>query len=76
MEVSAWGLFESANGGAVFLDEIGEMPLLMQVKLLRVLQEKEVVRVGNTKPIRVDVRVILLNAILKRAEQAVVVRMV
>jgi transcriptional regulator with PAS, ATPase and Fis domain len=52
------GLFESANGGTIFLDEIGEMPLPMQVKLLRALQEKVVVRVGSTKPTKVDVRVI------------------
>ena len=52
------GLFESANGGTIFLDEIGEMPLSMQVKLLRALQEREIVRLGATKPIKVDVRVI------------------
>jgi transcriptional regulator with PAS, ATPase and Fis domain len=52
------GLFEAAHGGTIFLDEIGEMPLSMQVKLLRALQEKVIVRVGNTKPTKVDVRVI------------------
>ena len=52
------GLFESANGGTIFLDEIGEMPLITQVKLLRALQEREIVRVGSTKPVKVDVRVI------------------
>lgn len=52
------GLFEAADGGTVFLDEIGEMPPSMQVKLLRALQEKEIVRVGSTKPIKVDVRLI------------------
>jgi len=52
------GMFELASGGTLFLDEIGEMPLKLQVKLLRVLQEKEIVRVGGTKPIPVDVRVI------------------
>src|SRR5215813_3336961 len=52
------GIFEVANGGTIFLDEIGEMPLSMQVKLLRALQEKEVVRVGSTKATRVDVRLI------------------
>jgi len=52
------GLFEAANGGTIFLDEIGEMPLTAQVKLLRALQEKEIVRVGATRHVRVDVRVI------------------
>ncbi len=52
------GRFELANGGTIFLDEIGEMPLALQVRLLRVLQEREFERVGGEKPIRVDVRVI------------------
>jgi transcriptional regulator with PAS, ATPase and Fis domain len=52
------GKFEIANGGTIFLDEIGDMPLATQAKLLRVLQEKEFERVGGTKPIRVDVRFI------------------
>ncbi|MCA0970146.1 sigma 54-interacting transcriptional regulator [Halobacillus litoralis] len=52
------GLFEEANSGSIFLDEIGELTLPMQAKLLRVLQENEVIRVGGTKPIHVDVRVI------------------
>jgi transcriptional regulator with PAS, ATPase and Fis domain len=52
------GKFELANGGTIFLDEIGEMPLDMQVSLLRVLQEGYITRVGGTKPIPVDVRVI------------------
>ncbi len=52
------GLFEAAHGGTIFLDEIGEMPLSTQVKLLRTLQEKEIVRVGAAKHIKVDVRVI------------------
>jgi transcriptional regulator with GAF, ATPase, and Fis domain len=52
------GLFESAVGGSVFLDEIGELPLQLQVKLLRVLQEAEVSRVGGTETIKVDVRII------------------
>lgn len=52
------GLFEMANHGTIFLDEIGELPLNMQVKLLRVLQEQEIERIGGTKPIKIDVRVI------------------
>lgn len=52
------GLFEEASGGTIFLDEIGDISLNTQIKLLRVLQEKEIVRVGDTKPINVDVRVI------------------
>ncbi len=52
------GLFEMAHGGSIFLDEITELPLNMQVKLLRVLQEREVMRVGGVKNIKVDVRVI------------------
>src|SRR6476660_1517307 len=52
------GRFELANGGTIFLDEIGELPLDTQVALLRVLQEREFERVGGTQPIHVDVRVI------------------
>ncbi|MDG5854731.1 sigma 54-interacting transcriptional regulator [Clostridium beijerinckii] len=52
------GLFEMASGGTIFLDEVGELPMDMQVKLLRVLQEMEVVRIGGTKPIKIDVRVL------------------
>jgi len=52
------GYFEAADGGTLFLDELGELPSLAQVKLLRVLQEGEVVRLGATKPIKVDVRII------------------
>ncbi|MBK8012664.1 MAG: sigma-54-dependent Fis family transcriptional regulator [Deltaproteobacteria bacterium] len=52
------GRFELANGGTIFLDEVGELSLAMQVKLLRVLQEREVDRVGGEKPVPIDVRVI------------------
>jgi propionate catabolism operon transcriptional regulator len=52
------GLFEAANRGTLFLDEIGEMPLALQTRLLRVLEEREVVRVGGTRPIPVNVRII------------------
>lgn len=52
------GVFEEANQGSVFLDEIGEMPLSTQAKLLRVLEEKEIFRVGGKEPIPVDVRII------------------
>lgn len=52
------GYFENANGGTIFLDEIGELPLEIQVKLLYVLQNKIIYRVGSAKPISIDVRVI------------------
>jgi PAS domain S-box-containing protein len=52
------GRFEAAHGGTIFLDEIGDIPLTTQVKLLRVLEEKEVERVGDHRPISVDVRII------------------
>jgi sigma-54-specific transcriptional regulator len=52
------GWFESANGGTLFLDEIGDLPLNMQVKLLRVLQEREVVRLGSRRAIPIDARVV------------------
>jgi len=63
------GLFEVADEGTIFLDEISELPLLMQVKLLRVLQDKEFKRVGGTDDIRVDVRII--SATNKDLEEAV-----
>jgi Nif-specific regulatory protein len=52
------GLFEAANGGTIFLDEVGEMPLAMQAKMLRVLQDGEILPVGESRPRKVDVRVI------------------
>jgi two-component system response regulator PilR (NtrC family) len=63
------GLFEMADEGTIFLDEISELPLLMQVKLLRVLQDKEFKRVGGTEDIRVDVRI--MSATNKDLEEAV-----
>jgi len=52
------GKFEEASGGTLFLDEIGEMDINLQVKLLRVLQERELTRIGSNKPIKIEVRVI------------------
>jgi two-component system response regulator AtoC len=52
------GLFEEASGGTLFLDEIGELPLNLQVKLLRVLQEESIRRLGDTKDVKVDVRIV------------------
>ena len=57
-ENSKKGLFETAAGGTVLMDEVGEMPLSMQVKLLHVLQERQILRVGGTKPIDLDIRII------------------
>jgi two-component system, NtrC family, response regulator AtoC len=56
------GRFELADGGTILLDEIGEMPLRLQAKLLRVLQEREVERVGGSRPIKVDVRILCATA--------------
>src|SRR5208282_163451 len=52
------GRFEAADGGTLFLDEIGDLPAEAQIMLLRVLQEREFERIGSTKPIQVDVRVL------------------
>ena len=52
------GLFEAAGGGTVFLDEIGDLPMMTQSKILRVLQEREIMRVGGREPIKVDVRIV------------------
>jgi len=52
------GFFEAAHGGTLFLDEVGELPLPAQVKMLRALQEGEIVRVGSTRPVRLDLRII------------------
>jgi PAS domain S-box-containing protein len=52
------GRFERANGGTIFLDEVGEIPQAVQVKLLRVIQEREIERIGESKPRKVDVRII------------------
>ena len=61
------GFFEEADGGTLFLDEVGELSFNLQSKLLRVLQEKEIIRVGDTKPVYVDVRVVVAtNANLEK----------
>lgn len=64
------GLIEAAHGGSLFLDEIAEMSLVMQVKLLRVIQEREVQRLGSTQPVTVDVRFIAATNRDLRAEVA------
>jgi two-component system response regulator HydG len=63
------GRFEYANGGTLFLDEIGDMPLTLQAKLLRVLENKEVFRIGSNEPIKVNVR--LVSATFRNLEQAI-----
>lgn len=57
-EISRVGRFEAAQGGSIFLDEIGDIPMTTQTKLLRVLQEKEIERVGDHRPIKIDARII------------------
>jgi len=63
------GHFEHADGGTIFLDEVSELPLSLQVKLLRAVQEKEIMRVGSSRPVKVDCRII--SASNKNLEQAV-----
>lgn len=70
------GYFESANGGTIFLDEIGELPLTLQGKLLRTIQYNEIYRIGDAKPVHLDIRIIsatnkdLLDAVNKKEFRA------
>ena len=65
------GWFEAANRGTLFLDEVGDLPLALQVKLLRVLQERQIVRLGSRKPIPLDVRIVAAtNVDLDKAVKA------
>jgi DNA-binding NtrC family response regulator len=62
------GILEHAHGGTIFFDEVGDMPLAMQSKLLRVIQERELVRVGGVKPVHIDIRIVAAtNKDLKKA---------
>jgi two-component system response regulator PilR (NtrC family) len=64
------GLFQRARGGTIFLDEIGDLPLSLQVKLLRAIEQKEILQIGTTMPAKIDVRIIAAsNQDLKRATE-------
>jgi two-component system response regulator PilR (NtrC family) len=69
--VTQEGLFQRARGGTIFLDEIGDLPLSLQVKLLRAIEQKEILQVGTTTPVRIDVRILAAsNQDLKKATEA------